>query len=114
MDSTEKLVQYFVIYANYNVMIGISTMKQLYHTNNHLFIKKGRGMQTVLEKIIFEGQMEGKIITELSPGEITDHLFIAARGVIYDWCLHDGDYNLSEKMQNYMNRLVVIFQYPKL
>jgi AcrR family transcriptional regulator len=109
MDSLEKLVEYFVVYAKYNVMIGISTMKQLYHANNHLFITKGRGMQNVLENIIHEGQMEGKIISEMSPEEMTDYLFVAARGVIYDWCLHDGGYNLAERMQNYMKRLVVIF-----
>jgi TetR/AcrR family fatty acid metabolism transcriptional regulator len=84
-------------------------MKQLYHANNHLFISNGRGMQNVLENIIREGQMEGKLISEMSPEEMTDYLFISARGVIYDWCLHDGGYNLTERMQNYMKRLVVIF-----
>lgn len=108
-DPLEKMVEYFVIYANYNVMIGISTMKQLYHANNYLFITKGRGMQIVLENMIREGQMEGKIITEMAPEEMTDYLFIAARGVIYDWCLHNGGYNLIEHMQNYMKRLVFIF-----
>lgn len=109
IDPLDQIIEYFVIYAKYNEMIGISTMKQLYHTNNHLFITKGRGMQNVLENIIHKGQTNGRINTKMSPEGITEYLFIAARGVTYDWCLHDANYNLSEKMQKYMKRLIVIF-----
>jgi TetR/AcrR family transcriptional regulator, fatty acid metabolism regulator protein len=42
-------------------------MKQLYHANNRLFITKGRGMQTVLETIIRNGQAEGKLLSDMSP-----------------------------------------------
>jgi AcrR family transcriptional regulator len=102
----EKMIEYFVVYAKYNEMMGISTMKQLYNANNHLFITKGRGMQKVLESIIHEGQLEGEILEEMSPEAITEYLFIAARGVTYDWCLHDGQFSLIEQMRQYMWRLV--------
>lgn len=105
----EKIIEYFDVYAKYNDMIGISTMKQLYHANNHLFITKGRGMQNVLEDIIADGQQKGEILQEMSPEAITEYLFIAARGVTYDWCLHDGQFSLIEQMQQYMSRLVKIF-----
>lgn len=105
----EKILEYFVVYAKYNEWIGISTMKQLYHANNHLFITKGRGMQKVLENIIHEGQVEGVILDEMSPIEMTEYLFITARGVTYDWCLHDGQFSLAEQMQQYMGRLLKIF-----
>lgn len=105
----EKIIEFFDVYAKYNDMIGISTMKQLYHANNHLFITKGRGMQKVLEDIIADGQQKGAILEEMSPEAITEYLFIAARGVTYDWCLHDGQFSLMEQMQQYMSRLVKIF-----
>ncbi|MDP4172113.1 MAG: TetR/AcrR family transcriptional regulator [Bacillota bacterium] len=105
----EKIIEFFDVYAKYNDMIGISTMKQLYHANNHLFITKGRGMQNVLEDIIADGQQKGEILQEMSPEAITEYLFIAARGVTYDWCLHDGQFSLIEQMQQYMSRLVKIF-----
>lgn len=110
LKSPDKIVEYFCIYAKYNEMIGISTMKQLYHANNYLFITKGRGMQAVLEAIIQSGQHEGELAAEMSPEDITEYLFIAGRGVIYDWCLHDGSYSLIEKIERYMKRLVVIFE----
>ena len=105
----DKIVEYFEFYAKYNEMIGISTMKQLYHANNHLFITKGRGDAKGPRKYHSEGTTRGKFL-EMSPEEMTEYLFIAARGVIYDWCLHDGNYSLSEKMQQYMEKLVRIFK----
>ena len=87
VHTLEIIVEYFDLYARYNEMIGISTMKQLYHSNNQLFIQKGRGMQTILKNIIHQGQQVSEVSSSMSPEEMTEYLFIAARGVIYDWCL---------------------------
>ena len=85
-------------------------MKQLYHSSNRLFITKGRAMQNVLQSIIISGQSQGEIGKDMSPEAITEYLFVVARGVTYDWCLHDGGYSLSEQMHLYMERLLVIFK----
>jgi AcrR family transcriptional regulator len=110
LDPLEGIVEFFRIYAKYNEMMDISTMKQLYHANNRLFVTKGRGMQKVLESFIYNGQTKLEIKKEMSPEAITEYLFVAARGVTYDWCLHDGEYSLYEKMEQYIGRLVVIFK----
>ncbi|WP_281246467.1 hypothetical protein [Propionispira arboris] len=31
--------------------------------------------------------------------ELTNMLFLVGRGVVFDWCLRDGDMNLREKMR---------------
>ena len=67
-------------------------------------------MQTVLEHIISKGQQTSEVSSSMSSEEMTEYLFIAARGVIYDWCLHNGEYSLPEKMKQYMEKLVVIFK----
>lgn len=36
----------------------------------------------------------------MSPEEICDYLFIAARGIVYDWCLHDDTSDIKEAMHN--------------
>jgi len=54
-------------------------------------------MQNSLEDIISKGQSEGEISENMSVDEISKYLFsylfiylfIAARGIAYDWCLHD-------------------------
>ncbi|KWX71467.1 TetR/AcrR family transcriptional regulator [Paenibacillus jilunlii] len=103
------IVDYFKIYADYNLNVGIETVKQLYTCNNKLFIAKGRYMLNVLQALLEKGQAGGQLITDMTAEDMTEYLFIAARGVIYNWCLHDGSYDLERKMEEYMGRLVVVF-----
>ena len=110
IKSLEKIVEFFTYYANYNEVIGIDTMKQLYKFNNKLFITEGRYMQTSLQTIISDGQMKGEISKNSTKDEISKYLFITARGIAYDWCLHDGEYDIKEFMNNYFKQLVIIFK----
>ena len=103
-------MEYFDYYAKYNESVGIDTMKQLYNSNNKLFVTKGRYMQTLLQDIIHKGQEKSEIFKDMSPEEITAYLFKTARGITYDWCLHDGQYSLSESMHNFIKRLIIIFR----
>jgi hypothetical protein len=67
-------------------------------------------MQTILEDIIRKGQEKNEITDEKTPGEILDLLFIIARGVIFDWGLKDGNYDLEEKMTEMFRLQVVVFR----
>lgn len=109
LDFPHKITAFFAIYAQYNEKTGISMMKQLYHAENRLFIQKGRGMQETLAQIIADGQTAGEMVRDMPAEKITEYLFIAARGVTYDWCLHDGGYDLEKAMRAYMGRLLKVF-----
>jgi len=109
-NSLNQIVEFFDYYANYNVLIGIDTMKQLYTFNNKMFVQKGRFMQTLLQEIISKGQSKNQISSIMTIEEISNYLFIAARGIAYDWCIHDGNYDLKEFMHNYFSKLVSIFK----
>lgn len=67
-------------------------------------------MQVLLQEIILEGQIKNEISSNMSPDEICDYLFIAARSVVYDWCLHDDTYDIKEAMHNYLSLLINIFK----
>ena len=110
INSLDKIVEFFDYYANYNEIVGIDTMKQLYNFNNKLFITKGRYMQNSLQDIISKGQSKDEISKNMTVDEISKYLFIAARGIAYDWCLHDGEYDIKEFMNNYFKQLVIIFR----
>ena len=109
-NSLNQIVEFFDYYANYNVLIGIDTMKQLYTFNNKMFVQNGRFMQTLLQEIISKGQNKNQISSIMTVEEISNYLFIAARGIAYDWCIHDGNYDLKEFMHNYFSKLVSIFK----
>lgn len=112
-NSLDQIVEFFTYYANYNELVGIDTMKQLYNFNNKLFITEGRYMQNSIKDIITKGQSKGEISDIMTPNEISKYLFIAARGIAYDWCLHEGKYDIKEFMNNYVKQLVVIFKNNK-
>lgn len=106
LDSVSAMRSFFEVYATYNQNTGLITMKQLYNPDNHFFAKK-RGMQDVLERIVHKGQTEGVFTLAFEPEELVALLFTVARGVVYDWCIRDGAYNLVDKMN------LVMGQYAK-
>lgn len=56
---------------------------------NRFFYKK------IKESVIYEIQ-NGTLSGDAH--EITEDILGGTRGIIYDWCLHEGEYNLTEKM----------------
>lgn len=112
-EVVDVVVDYFIYYARYNQLVGIDTMKLLYNAENKWFIAKGRCMQALLQDILEKGQKKNTIRQDITSEEITEYLFIAARGVVYDWCLHDGGYDLQAAMESYMVRLIGIFSCKK-
>lgn len=106
-SSTERIIHYFCLYAQYNVDRGIDFIKQLYNVQNNLFITPGRPMQQVLQKIVTEGQNKKELTLGMSPEDMVTYLFISVRGVVYHWCLYGGTYNLVTAVKDYVSRLVI-------
>lgn len=108
-NAKEKIINFFIHYAEYCKRDKFDQLKQIYNTSNPMFIKKGRYMQEVLKKVVEEGIERGEICTDMSPDEVVRFLFIALRGVIFDWCLHDGGYDLTQFAKDYTERLLKCF-----
>jgi AcrR family transcriptional regulator len=105
----DQIITYFRYYAHYNLNRGFSNITQLYNTKNKIFIKKGRFMQELLKKIIARGQERGQLSNEMTPEDAVEYLFIVARGVVYDWCIHEGHYDLEQRIESTMRTLLRIF-----
>lgn len=105
----ERIIRYFNLYAEYNIRQGVEFIRNLYHVDNHLFISEGRPMQRVLLNLIEEGQKSGELKGDSTPEEIVRFLFTCARGIVYDWCLHHGSYDLADRISVYMKRLIMTF-----
>lgn len=105
-STQEKIMRFFFHYADYNVNRGLDFVKQLYTVKNNLFATKGRHMQAVLKAIIEDGKRNGEITTPMTSEEIVDYLFVAVRGAIYNWCLHDGEFDLYNFMDKYVACLI--------
>ncbi len=107
---SEQIILFFDYYAKYCKFNGTDTTKQLYNTKNKLFIVKDRYMINLLSEIIREGQEKNQLIKDMSAEEICNDMLIAARGIVFDWCLHEGEYDIEDATINYFKRLIKVFQ----
>jgi TetR/AcrR family transcriptional regulator, fatty acid metabolism regulator protein len=106
----DKITDFFDYYAKYNESLGIDMVIQLYNFQNKMFITEGRYMQHLLNEIISEAQKKGYLYLDIPYTEISKQLFTVARGVVYDWCLHEGEYNIQETLRNFIKRMISTFQ----
>lgn len=96
--SFERQIQaFFEEYADMAQRNGVALTRKMYIPENSLFLSRKQGMHAVLQEIIAAAQNSGACSTKNTPQEIESELFLIARGVIFDWALHEGSYNLKEK-----------------
>ncbi|HWQ79507.1 MAG TPA: hypothetical protein VN381_11850, partial [Anaerovoracaceae bacterium] len=101
---------FFYYHAKYTNSHGVDYTKLLYHNENKAFTDKNRDLFKLLFSIIQKGQDREELINTITAEKITDYLLISARGLVFDWCLHDGSYDLISAMTDYMKLLVPTFQ----
>ncbi|HBE76309.1 MAG TPA: TetR/AcrR family transcriptional regulator [Firmicutes bacterium] len=104
-----RTVAYFAIYAQLSMDDGIGMVRNLYMPTNKMFLTHGRAMQDLLTDILRQGQENGELTHAEAPEKITEQLFVAARGVIFDWSLHDGKNDLIADMEDMIHRLIVTY-----
>ena len=56
----------------------------------------------LLRKIIVEGQQKGELTDQMTPNEMVKYYALCERGMMYDWCLSNGEYSLCEHAKNFM------------
>ena len=78
----------------YAQQLNISAQKE--------FLDHTRLYYKLLKKVIQTGQEKNEITKEKSASEIVRLYSILDRGLIYDWCLHNGSYSLKEYSTNAM------------
>jgi AcrR family transcriptional regulator len=98
----EQIVEYFDYYAKFNVASGVEMTRHLFNPKIKFFIKKERPMLTILQDLIRKGQEKKEIRADEDPEELARFLFVMARGVVFEWSLYDGRYDLEATMHKYM------------
>ena len=105
-DFTTRMVVFFEKYADYIQALPYEKIATafLHDYGNKTFLDPGRSSYHVLSVMIEGFQKSGKIEGG-SPMKIVKDLFICARGVVYDWLLHERDYSLRIRMREIMERI---------
>ena len=106
MSIPEQIVEYFDHYARFNVDCGVETTQQIFNPKIKFFIEEGRPMLTMLEDLIRKGQEKNEIRGDTDVKELVNYLLSMARGIVFQWSLYDGNYDLEVRMHKYMEILV--------
>jgi len=96
--------------ARYAKELGMDHVKQMYKAQldagRAFFIGKQRPFYKTINDSIVAGQKQGIINTELQPNEYAHFIITVARGVLYDWCLSKGTYDVEETMDRYFRKII--------
>lgn len=103
-SAIEKLHIFTYHYAQLNVRTGIDVMRVLFYPNNEWFAHT-RPMQLVLKDIIDEGKADGELRSDIDTVEVVEYVFDIFRGVCYNWCIHEGDFDIAQRMENHIRLL---------
>ncbi len=76
--------------------------QQLSRKGERELIDHARQYYKLTKKIVGLGQENGEITKEKSSAEIVRLYALCERALLYDWCLHGGEYSLSEYSQTVM------------
>ena len=109
-----------LLYLNHHLFemientIDLELIKRLYSTqlitrNEKQLLDHNRVYYRLLRKIVIAGQDREQITKNMSVNEIVKYYAFCERAIIYDWCLCNGDYSLSDSalkmMPFFMSRI---------
>ena len=116
MNSIDKL-----LYMNRELFgmientISIELLARLFATQlitkgeKHL-LDRSRVYYRLLRQVILEGQERGEIRADANANELSKLYALCERGIMYDWCICNGDYSLKEYASSVMPRFLESFR----
>ena len=93
-EMVENTIDLELIKRLYSTQLITKTEKQLLDHN--------RVYYRLLRKIVIAGQEKNEITKQMSVNEIVKYYAFCERAMIYDWCLCNGDYSLSDSASKMM------------
>lgn len=108
MDSFEKLMylnqELFRMIEDTVPIELVTTLysSQLTTTGNRPLMDQKRIYFKLLQRIIQEGQARGVIRNDITPKKFLKAYALCERAFIYDWCLCNGEYSLTQYSQELM------------
>lgn len=84
---------------------GLELLKVVYYSQlvqnqeNIFLADEKRVLYRIVENLILEGQQKKEFRTDVLAKDLTKMITRWMRGLLYDWCIHDGKYDLVEEGQ---------------
>ena len=92
------LLNYFRQYVKLNVSCGIEFTGDILRPGNRKFLNGNQTFEGDVVRIIEHYQSAESFAKNYQAQDVSDMLFLIARGVLLDWCLKNGDLALEDRM----------------
>jgi len=109
-DAVSNIVIFFRYYAKFHIDQGIAHTSMFIKIQHEVFLDKTRYMYIKLLELVNDGLAEGVFRVDADPTVIEDYLLVIARGLIFDWSLARGNYDLTAKMEAYIRLAMQSFR----
>lgn len=83
---------------------------QLITRGQRHLLDQDRTYYKLLRKILQEGQTKGELRSDLSLNEIIKNYAMLERGLMYDWCLCNGDYSLAQYARSVLPLMLEVYR----
>lgn len=91
------------------VFVG-EVYRNLIATEGKYSTKSDRHIALKVKSILEEAIQCGELKNSISSKELTSIVIRVSRGTIFDWCLHEGSYNLESKLAYDLNLILSNFK----
>lgn len=107
IDKLLKFVRLQAKYAQYRM--GKDLFRNVYSSlittdkTGQIVLNKDRFFYTFLTDVIKEAQEMGELPDDLNSREITLNVAVLMRGIFYNWCLYERDFNIEKMMIHFIS-----------
>jgi AcrR family transcriptional regulator len=97
-NAGESLSQFFQCYVVFHTSRGLDHTRNILRTQSSSFNDRSRYMFMLLTKIVTDAQETGVFTRTYAAEKIVDHFLLVMRGLLFDWVVESGRYDLSERV----------------
>jgi len=113
---TKRLVAFTIAGFAYMDKLGLKITKVIWHgeidpaTRRKGMANPRRPIYAILEQMMREGQEKGELRRDVSAATLTQLFVRCYRGVIYEWCLQNGKFDLVEACGEFTKMIIEGFK----
>lgn len=104
IEPQEYILRHSICYARFITETSVDFVRKVYSTQSKEFLNRTRPVYTTLQSYLVAQQKARNVADELDIDAFCDYINIWLRGISFDWCVHDGDYDLVQRVIDYNSR----------
>ncbi|MDR2909662.1 MAG: TetR/AcrR family transcriptional regulator, partial [Oscillospiraceae bacterium] len=102
----EYILRHFICYTRFVAETTVDFARKVYSLQSRRFLDRERPVYSTLKDYLMAKSRAGEISRELDIDDFCDYVNIWLRGIAFDWCLHDGNYDIVQRAIDCIDRVL--------